>query len=205
MLPETSALDFTISGERRVSAFLTLGMRGQYASNDSPVGTGLAVRSFRLTASQRLRDDWRAELEAGMEQQVDETPGGGHDAGPVRFSGRGVFCYEPERTSLCLNADLRSMMSGLGLRREFAVGLQARRQVSERGSLAFDASYRRAPLREVSGNADVLVAGASYEHRLGRRFRLIGGVDYLRRNQPASGAIGAIAGRIGISFRENWR
>ena len=204
-LTETTAVDFLLGVERRVTEHLTLGAHGQYTLSDTRVGLDPAVASFRLTASRRLRDDWRAEAELGIEQESTDTLTGGRDGGPVRFSGRALLCLEPERSSLCFSAGIRSVVSGLGLQRETSFGAVFSRQMVERGTLTLNADYRRAPITGSDADADVLAIGSRYEHQVSRRFHLFGGVDYLRRGLPFAGEVGALAGRVGISFRETGR
>lgn len=201
-LPRTSAFDFTLGIERRVSEVLTLGGRGQYTVSDSPLGGDAVVAAFRLTATRRLRGNWRGEVELGIEREAVALAGGGRDSGPARFSGRGILCVEPERTSLCVSSGLRSVLSGLGLQRELSFGAVLRRRTAERGTLVLNADYRQAPIASSDRDAEVLAVGSTYEHQVGRQFHVFGGVDYLRRGQPTGGDIDAVGGRVGISFRK---
>ncbi|MFT3967138.1 MAG: hypothetical protein QM690_14765 [Sphingobium sp.] len=203
LLQPINAYDFSITLLRRMSARTTAGLAGQMTISDSPATGTLSAKAVRLTLTQRLSETWRADAQAGLEwggvPDIPGIPGGGRIPSP-RFTGTGSLCNETVRFMLCLSAALRSQASALtGLQRELTVGGNAEIRLSERGRLSLTADYRQA--RGAAVPLDLLRASAGYEHRLGQRLSLSGGVDYLRRTQADSGRVGAAIFHVTLTFR----
>ncbi len=199
----TSAFDFSIGAEKRVSPLLAVGVRGQVITTRSELGDDPTIKAFRLTATRRLAGTWRAQASVGIDQENRTGLDSVRRETPARLSGSGGICYEPEHMAVCLTAAIRSVISGFGnLQRETSVGATLRRRISENGTLAASADYRRAPLPGVPGRAEVLQLSTDYEHRVSRRFSLRSGVDYLRRNLLAGDRAGSVVVHVGLTLRE---
>lgn len=202
LLSSINAYDLGVALSKRVSPVMSLGVRAQMTvSNVANRGDSSATAVW-LTVSRRLATAWRADAQVGIERtSLEGPPGDGRDR-RTRFSGSANLCYEPSRLAACLTAAVQSEVSGLsGLQREVSFGASVTRRLTERGSLAATADYRRARLEGRVNSLDVLHASTSYEHRLSRGFSLSTGVDYVRRTQLSGQKIGAVIFQIGVTFR----
>ena len=203
LLQATNAYDVGVTASRRVSALMTVGLRGEFTSSRIANGGEVQAKSIGVTVSRRVNANWRADATVGVEWArlggIFGQPGDQNDRS--RFSGSVNLCYDPRRMTLCLTGAIRSEVSGLGgLQRETAVGATLAVPTSERGRITASANYRHAQLSGFS-NTDVLRGSAAYEHRLTEAISVRAGADYLQRTRLDGDRVGAVILQIGVTYR----
>jgi len=202
LLSATTSYDLGVALSKRISSLTSVGARAQLTVSKAVANGDSSARSFQLTASRRLAEAWRAEAQLGVEwtRVGDPLGNGGHRR--ARFMGSAALCYEPRRFLICLNASMRSEVSGFsGLQRATYLGASMSGQLTERGSVTATAEYRKARVRELGGSNDVVRIAAAYDHRLNQRFSIKAGVDYLQRTRLDSDKTHALIFQIGVTFK----
>lgn len=204
LLATTNAYDLGFTASRKVSALMSVGVRGAFTSSRIANGGETQAKSVGLTVNRRLNAHWRVDATAGIEwAQLGSLPGipDNNQNDQSRFSGTVNLCYDPRRLTLCLTGAIRSEVSGLGgLQRETAVGATLAIPTSTRGRVTASADYRRARLPGF-GATDVLRGSAAYEHRLTETLSVRAGADYLQRTRVTGDRVGAVVVQVGVIFR----
>lgn len=201
ILQATDAYDVGISASKRLNAKTSVGLQARATSSRPESSGDTSVKSVAFTAAHRFAENWHGDVQLGVEwSRLNDSFGSSHDD-RARFNGGANLCYEPLRTSICLNGTIGSEVSGLGgLQRETSFGGTVRHQISEYGAITAEVESRKTNLPEFDAPARVLRVASNYEHRLNRTLYLTSGAAYLQR-QFAGAKIDAAIIQIGLSIR----
>lgn len=211
LLGDYDAYSGTLGYQRRVSAYINLGVQGSASVFNYRDSGTTHVYAVEATASGRLSAIWTLTGAFG----VSFVDGGGVAGSTRRTSPSGSvnLCRQGERSTLCAQASREVSPSGVsGSQYVTTAGVNWSRRLSERDRLSLNASYS-----DVGGDRLLLAPGGvplqtqygqatlGYDRQLRQRLRLVASAN-ARQLFGGSGVGGTsrpidVGGQVGLSYQ----
>ena len=196
----------TLGYQRRVSAYINLGVQGTASLFNYRTTGSTRVYAVAATATGRLSPHWTLDGSLGASFVSGASAGSTRSTSP---SGSVSLCRQGERSVMCAQASRQVSATGVGSSQYVTTaGLNWSRRLSERDGLSLNATYSN-----IGGGRVLLVPGGlplqtqygqaslGYDRRLRQRLRFVASANVRQLLDGGNGRPADFGGQVGLSYQ----